>query len=396
MSRDFAEMLEAATPTDEVMDVDTSFLDAYRRGGSEELKHLQAQEREAQAAQPQSDAAAPEPEAQFDEAGEVDPRPEVEGPQVERDVEAESDRLDLEPDYEPDAGDSERAGGSSQRGGASAGADGGQSTAGGILPGSAPAADAVPVPEAQTDVEDVIAAETVAHGAVAAPDESEHETPGSLQLTDHQEAVQSAASKGGSNGAADTAAALPQSGFRLSGVKSQPHIKALPESIMSVLREQLRAAAVRELGVSDSAAREFSQRLSQGTLVTAFLLAQLDLRIDADPATERAVELFRSRDPLLGSVVARLAGIEAAERERDGLLHKLRDELAEVRQTSAVIEQALAYSIADRTENFLRGSHNIHDAPITHKEAIYLRDKAREATRKQTKLEREREKRPIR
>ncbi|MFJ5725483.1 hypothetical protein [Streptomyces sp. NPDC093149] len=396
MSRDFAEMLEATTPTDEVMDVDTSFLDAYRRSGSEELKRLQAQEREAQAAQSQSDAAGPEPEARFGETGEVAPRPEVEGTQAERDMEAESDRMDLEPDYEPAAGDSERAGGSSQRVGAGAGADGGQSTADAILPGSVPAADAAPAPQAQTNVGDVLAAEAGAHDAVAALADPEPGTPGSLQLTDHQEAAQSAASKGGSNGAAEAAATLPQSGFRLSGVKSQPHIKALPESITSVLREQLRAAAARELGVSDGVAREFSQRLSQGTLVTAFLLAQLDLHIDADPATERAVELFRSRDPLLGSVVARLAGIEAAERERDGLLHKLRDELAGVRQTSAVIEQALAYSIADRTENFLRGSHNIHDAPITHKDAIYLRDKVREATRKQTKLECEREGRPIR
>ncbi|MFC9755216.1 hypothetical protein [Streptomyces sp. NPDC056921] len=390
MSRDFAEMLDVSTPTDEVMDVDTSFLDAYRRGGSEELKRLQAQEHEAQAAQPRPDAAPPEPEAQFDRAGGAGPRPEEEVPQAERDVEAESDHLDPEPDYEPDAGDSERIGGSSQRGGT----DGGQNTADGMFPGSVPMADDAPVPEAQTDVEDAIAVEAATHDTVAAPDGSE--TPGSLQLTDHQEAAQSAASKGGSNGAADTAATLPQSGFRLSGVKSQPHIKTLPESIISVLREQLRTAAVRELGVSDSAAREFSQRLSQGTLVTAFLLAQLDLRIDADPATERAVELFRSRDPLLGSVVERLAGIEAAERERDGLLYMLRDELAEVRETSAVIEQALAYSIADRTENFLRGSHNIHDAPITHKEAIYFRDKAREATRTQSQLERKRKGRPIR
>jgi hypothetical protein len=74
----------------------------------------------------------------------------------------------------------------------------------------------------------------------------------------------------------------------------------------------------------------------------------------------------------------------------------LRDELGEVPQTGAVVEQALAYSIADRTENFLRGSHNLHDAPITHKEAIFLRDKNREETRKQLKLEREREGRPIR
>ncbi|MEU9267295.1 hypothetical protein AB0E04_17845 [Streptomyces sp. NPDC048251] len=389
MSRDFAEMLEAATPTAEVMEVDTSFLDAYRRGGSEELKRVQAQ-----AAQPEPEVATPEPEAQLDEVGNVDSQPEVESLQADPDVDAEEDRLDLEPDHEPDDGDSERAGGSNQRGGDG----GGQGGTAGVLPGGAPtgpAADAVPAPGAQPDVEDAAAAEVTSHDVVATPDEPEHVTPGSLQLTDHQDAVQSAASKGGSGSTAATAT-LPQSGFRLAGVQSQPHIKALPESIMNALREQLRAAAVRELGVSDSAAREFSRRLSQGTLVTAFLLAQLDLHLDADPATERAVELFRSRDPLLGSVVARLANIEAAERERDGLLLKLRDELGEVRQTSAVVEQALAYSIADRTENFLRGSHNLHDAPITHKEAIHLRDMAREATRTQLKLEREREGRPIR
>ncbi|WP_434598224.1 hypothetical protein [Streptomyces sp. A5-4] len=385
MSRDFAEMLEAATPTNEVMEVDTSFLDAYRRGGSEELRRVQAQ-----APQPEPEAATPEPEVQFDEAGDVDSQLKVEGPQADLDVEAEADR----PNLEPDAGDSERADGSNRH----SGAGGGQNTADGVLPGGPPAglaADAAPAPGAQPDVEDAATAEVAGHHVVAAPDESEHVTPGSLQLTDHQDAVQSAASKGGSGSTAETAT-LPQSGFRLAGVQSQPHIKALPESIVNALREQLRAAAVRELRVSDSAAREFSQRLSQGTLVTAFLLAQLDLHLDADPATERAVELFRSRDPLLGSVVARLMSMEAAERERDGLLRKLRDELGEVRQTSAVVEQALAYSIADRTENFLRGSHNLHDAPITHKEAIYLRDKAREATRKQSKLEREREGRPIR
>ncbi|MFE7121652.1 hypothetical protein ACFU99_40105 [Streptomyces sp. NPDC057654] len=376
MSRDFAEMLEAATPTDEVMEVDTSFLDAYRRGGSEELKRVQAQ-----AAQSELEVATPESGEQFDEAGDAGSQPAVESLEADLDEGAEEDRL--ERDHETDAGDVERAGGSNQRGGGDGGGQGGTA---GVFPGgvsAGPAAGAVPAPGAQSHVENAARAEPA------------QVTPGSLQLTDYQDAVQSAASKGGSGRAAETAT-LPQSGFRLTGVQSQPHIKALPESIMNALREHLRAAAVRELGVSDGAAREFSQRLSQGTLVTAFLMAQLDLHLDADPATGRAVELFRSRDPLLGSVVAHLADIEAAERERDRLLRKLRNEVGEVRQTSAVIEQALAYSIADRTENFLRGSHNLHDAPIAHKEALYFRDRVREATRKQLKLEREREGRPIR
>ncbi|MGW5928801.1 hypothetical protein ACWF2L_21510 [Streptomyces anulatus] len=388
MSRDFAEILEATTPTNEAMEVDTSFLDAYRRGGSEGLKRVQAE-----AAQPE--AVTPELQMQFDKAGDFKSRLDVAGPQADLDVEAEADRPDLELDHEPNGGGSEQAGGSNQRGGAG----GGQNTGDGVLPGGTPtglAADAVPASGAQPDIEEAATADVAAQDVVA-PDAPGQATPGSLQLTDHQDAVQSATSKGGSSsGSAAETATLPQSGFRLAGVQRQPHIKALPESIMNALREHLRAAAVRELGVSDSTAREFSRRLSQGTLVTAFLLAQLDLHLDADPATERAIELFRSRDPLLGSLVARLMSIEAAEHERDRLLRKLRDELGEVRQTSAVVEQALAYSIADRTENFLRGSHNLHDAPITHKEAIYLRDKAREETSKQLKLEREREGRPIR
>ncbi|NEA15445.1 hypothetical protein [Streptomyces halstedii] len=385
MSRDFAEMLEATTPTDEVMEVDTSFLDAYRRGGSQELKRVQSQ-----AAQPEAEVAALEPKAQFDEAGDVGSQLTDGGPWAGLGMEAAADRPILEPGHAPDAGNAERADGPHQRGGVG----GGPNPADRVPPGGAPAglaAAAVPAPGAQPDLKDATAAEMATHDVVSASDEPEHATSGTLQLTGYQDGAQSTTSKGGSRGTT-----LPQSGFRLVGVQSQPHIKALPESIMNALREQVRAAAVRELGVSDSAAREFSRRLSQGTLVTAFLLAQLDLHLDVDPATQRAVELFRSRDPLLGSMVVRLANIEAAERERDGLLHKLRNEVGQVRQTAAVVEQALAYSIADRTENFLRGSHNLHDAPITHKEAIHLRDMAREATKKQSKLEREREGRPIR
>lgn len=192
MSRDFAEMLEAATPTDEVMDVDTSFLDAYRRGGSEELKHVQAQ-----AARPGPETATPEPEGQFDETGDIGSQLEAEGPQADLDGEAETDRPNLEPDREPDVGDSERAGRSNQRGGAGSG--GGQNTADGVLPGgvpAGPATDAVSAPGAQPDVEGAATAEIAARDDVAAPDEPEQVGPGSLQFTGDQRAVRSAPSKG--------------------------------------------------------------------------------------------------------------------------------------------------------------------------------------------------------
>ncbi|MFD2794579.1 hypothetical protein ACFS27_13565 [Promicromonospora vindobonensis] len=376
MSRDFSEMLETTTPTDEVMDVDMPFLDAYRHGGSSELQRLQAQEADAPQAEAQPRAAEPQAGTQYDDG--------------DRETEA------LGPDSEPASAGSERAGGTSRRGG-TGGASAAGGAAGEMTPGGPAEASASVAAPARETLADAGAEVGVSYIAASGPDlETEPETPASLQLTDHQEVVQGASSARGGSGGADDTEALPQSGFRLSGVKSQPHIKSLPDVIMSVLREQLRSAAVRELSVSDADAREFSRRLSQGTLVTAFLAAQLDLRITADAATQRAAELFRSRDPLLGSVAARLERLEQLENDQSNTLHRLGDELAMVRQTGATIEQAVAYSIADRTENFLRGSHNVHDAPITHKDALFVRDRVREATRKQERLEREREGRPIR
>ncbi|WP_216363303.1 hypothetical protein, partial [Arthrobacter sp. Hiyo1] len=214
--------------------------------------------------------------------------------------------------------------------------------------------------------------------------------------SDQRDAIQGAASgvKGGaSNGTSDS---LPESGFRLPGTESPLMVRNLPFPLMEAMREQLRAAAIRERGVSDSTARGFSKRLSQPALVTAFLLAHLDVRIDTDQATRTAAELFRSQDPLLGSVVERMDALEYRENEHSTQLQRLHEALQLVHETSAAIEQAVAYSIADKTENFLRGSHNIHDAPITHKDAIYVRDKVRDETRKRAKLEEDRDGKPIR
>ena len=211
--------------------------------------------------------------------------------------------------------------------------------------------------------------------------------------SDQRDAIQGAGVKGG---VSEPPSALPESGFRLPAIESQPMVRNLPRLLLDAMREQWRSSAVRERGVSDVAAKAFSQRLSQPALVISFLLAHLDVHIDTDPATQTAAELFRSRDPLLGSVVERMSVLERHERNQDAQLERLQGMLAEVRNTSAVIEQAVAYSIADKTENFLRGSHNIREAPIAHKDAIFIRDKAREATEKQAKFERERNGRPIR
>ncbi|MUU73395.1 hypothetical protein [Pseudarthrobacter sp. GA104] len=344
MSQDLNEIMPS---TDERMDIDTSFLDAYRTGGSDGLKKAQA-----------------------------------------RALEQEESGKDLQPNPDAASGDLEREGSSTQHGGS--GSSGATGTAA-SQPGEAAA------PQAHDDAEDLSDATDVLAPPMPPHAEANLTPPVPLQHTDHQEAVQSAAARGGSDGGDEgDSVTLPQTGFRLSGVKSQPAVRALPEVLVGTLREQLRSAAVREFGASDAAAREFTERLSQASLVTAFLLAQLDLGLDVDAATRRAAQLFRSRDPLLGSIAARMENLERRERERNEGLAGLREQVGEVKDASAAIEQALAYSIADRTSNFLRGSHNIHDAPIIHKDALFVRDKVREETKKQARIEREREGRPIR
>lgn len=357
MSQDLNEIMPS---TDERMDIDTSFLDAYRTSGSAGLKEAQAREQELEPEEPEEPAKDPRPE------------PEVAPAEVERE------------------------GASAQRGGS--GTSGASATPAPV-PCEAAASEAAP--QAHDDAEDVSEA-AFAEADVLTPPMPPHAEadlvpPVPLQHTDHQEAVQSAAAKGGSGGGDEGGSEiLPQTGFRLSGVKSQPAVRALPEVVVGALREQLRSAAVRELDASDATAREFSERLSQASLVIAFLLAQLDLSLVADAGTQRAAQLFRSRDPLLGSIAARMEDLERRERERNEALTGLREQVGEVKETNAAIEQAVAYSIADRTSNFLRGSHNIHEAPITHKDALFVRDKVRQETKKQTKLEKEREGRPIR
>ncbi|MGC4939335.1 hypothetical protein [Kribbella sp. DT2] len=386
----FQDMLDdakASSPTD----VDTSFLDEFRRTGV--APSVQAGEPTAE----NRDGVADEPK--FDDA--IDPASVAQG-------------LPAEPERGGPVVDGETAGragaarmgrGNGRGGAATSGspAAGGSTTAQAQAPG--PASTASPFSDGAGEGLDVGADE--GPGAVQELDSAldaeaaqrlDHLAEVELSAhrkTDQQDAIQAATgTKRGS--ASSTPATLPESGFRIEGPQSQPMVRNLPRQLVEAMRAQVRAAAVRERGVSDGAAEAFSRRLSQGALVTAFLLAQLDVRIGTDPATGTAAELFRSQDPLLGAVADRMERLEQLERSRAAQLEKLQQVVTDVQETGAVIEQAVAYSIADRTVNFLRGSHDIHDAPITHEDAIYIRDRVRDETEKRRRLERARDGRPIR
>lgn len=386
----FHDMLDDAKAS-ESMDVDTSFLDEFRRTGIRprpQTEELETEEPNFEVDEPPFGHAALTAQA-------------VEGPAPE----SEFGRPELGMEAHDRAGATRTGGRKGNGGGTQSASSAGSGGTAAAVPDPEQAAAASPLSDgADADLavgpkEEIGAAQeldAVLDGEDAQKLDHLAETEMSAhRKTDQQDAIQAAAgTKGGASSSG--AGALPESGFRILGLESQPMVRNLPRPLVDAMRAQLRAAAVRERGVSDAAAESFSRRLSQGALVTAFLLAQLDVRMDTDPATQTAAELFRSQDPLLGSVVGRMDTLEQLERDRAAQLERLHKILAAVQETSAVIEQSVAYSIADRTENFLRGSHNIHDAPITHKDAIYIRDKAREETQKRGKFERDRDGRPIR
>lgn len=382
------EMLDEAKTSDPA-EVDTSFLDAYRRTGVVPQHKVEesapettfADDLEFEPALPElPEEALPGPAPETDDRGRDDQR-------------SVNERVNESEPVRSDTKVGRRAGGgsASNSGGTTANPD----------PGGGAASPSPPVQgrteSASSDNPGHPGIQTF--GAVLDIEDKqqkEHDVARDISAnrkTDQRDAIQAAGTKGGN---AETANALPESGFRLPGAESQPMVRNLPRPLTDAMREQLRSAAVRERGVSDVAARTFSRRLSQPALVMSFLLAHLDVHIETDPATQAAAELFRAQDPLLGSVVERMGVLERLERTQDARLERLQDLLAEVRETSAVIEQAVAYSIADRHANLLRGVHNVQDAPLTHKDAIFIRDKAREETKKRAKFERDRDGRPIR
>jgi hypothetical protein len=384
----FQDMLDDAKASGS-MDVDTSFLDEFRRTGvvpSIQTDELEAGKQDFDADEPKFNNAANQTRT-------------ADGPPTEQ--MPDGSKVDLESFGGTGAA---RAGSVKGRGGGTV-SSGPAASGGAAAPGPGQASAAPPRSDGIDEglaigPKDAAGAVQELDAALDAEDAEKLDRRAETEMsahrkTDQQDAIQAATgTKGG--GAGGTATALPESGFRIEGLKSQPMVRNLPRKLMEAMRAQLRVAAVRELGASAGAAEAFTGRLSQGALVMAFLLAQLDVRISMDPATQVAAELFRSQDPLLGSVVSRMDSLEQLERDRAAQLEKLHRLVTGMQATSAVIEQAIAYSIADRTVNFLRGTHDIHDAPITHEDAIYVRDKAREETQKRRKLERDRDGRPIR
>lgn len=200
---------------------------------------------------------------------------------------------------------------------------------------------------------------------------------------------------GGRGGSGGGGGALPDTGFRVVGSANAPVVRSLPRELIDAMRQQVSSAAIRERGVDEQTATQFANKLSQGALVVAFLLAQLDIRMEVDEATSVAADLFRAQDPLLGTMVARVGRLEELETQRGKQISQMNRLLQQMRSTSEAAEQALAYLIADRSENFLRGTQAARFAPIIHDTAVAMRDKIRADTQRLRQQEIDREHRTV-
>lgn len=393
----FDEMLAEAKRGSGSGDIDTSHLDRFTttgrivHEGAETLGDPEAEGLEPDAGEPQAELET-DAEAEYDAEADMATEREDTGPEHDVAETAEVGEID-----EPDIDDERASAQDSADIGGSQGQRGGSGAAGGGDPAEA-IATAVPVPDSEPNqnspTEQILVEEPTESKSASRRREKDIST---ARKSDQQDAVQAATTarrtSGSGGGSGDP---LPRTGFALPEVKTSPVVRGIPSEIVTALRTRLKAAAIREKGVSDTVADAFSEQLSQSALVIAFLLAQLDVRMDADAATSVAVELFRSQDPLLGSVVERMDELEAREVEQADQVKTLVKLLSEVKTTGDVIEHALAYSIADRTENLARGSHTVDSIQLGHKSAVVVRDRAREETKKRIKLEKERDGRPIR
>lgn len=225
-------------------------------------------------------------------------------------------------------------------------------------------------------------------------DETEHIPPVSLQFTDQQDAVQAAVDDV-KKPATEAKIDLPRTGFKINSSGAQPHVRNLPDVLVDRLREQLVQTLVREFNISHREADGFASRLSQGSLVTAFLMAALDVVVDVDAATKQASTIFRQQDSMLAAILTRLDGLESRGVTQHRNLEKITTRLKETQETSAVLEYGISYLLADRVENLSRGVNSAADLNLGQKGTLVARDKVRTETSHQLRREREREGRSV-
>lgn len=222
-------------------------------------------------------------------------------------------------------------------------------------PSSEPATD----PEKDTGAGDITAEREVVAHDVAERGEAARELA-AVGRTDYKEAVADDARHTGGSGVGGTGgpAPLPSIGrFQVVGLQS-PDVKRMPDVIARALRDRLARCAA-EAGYTPGQVEQLvggpnARGLSIAALMTAFLVAELDLDLELDEASCLAVRLFRASDPLMAAVLTTLVSIEKQHAATAARIERLERRVADAAVTGRTLEQGVAWLLADRNgENSL-------------------------------------------
>lgn len=175
-----------------------------------------------------------------------------------------------------------------------------------------------------------------------------------------------------------------KTGFSAGGVETVL-VKRIPEMLVDRLR----------LTLASTVGGAFAEQLSAPALITAFLMAKTGMGLQVDANTSVAVDAFRQSDPGLLSVERRLdevLGMLTTESERSAKT------LQTVRETGEAVdglENSVAYLVGDRVTRLSTTDVDETNVDVTQKKVLVVRERIRERTKEQRKLERDREGREI-
>lgn len=223
------------------------------------------------------------------------------------------------------------------------------------------------------------AAEKAKQAAAPGTAEPAEEAGGSAPVPGTEPAVVPAAGEAGYP-------VIPRKGAGLTFEGESAYLKLFPRVLIDRMREILKPT----LGEA------FARDLSQVSIVTAFVIASMGVELTTDEHTAKAVEVFRRNDPRAELLEKRTADIQTAQAKFEGVLKSLVERTGKLTDTAAVVEMALAYSLAERTAHLVTDGVMPETIDVTQKRALAARENIRKRVKLQTQMEKDRAGRPIR
>jgi hypothetical protein len=272
-------------------------------------------------------------------------------------------------------------------------------------PSDSQAAGTAPEPEPQlpegSDPDDPDTSEDdaadVAAAAAAAREMFKPEPESAPEQDSNDEAVvdpnepATSASDGGEDDGTEADAAqpvIPRKGGGLTFEGESAYLKQFPRVLIDRMRKIL------ETQVNE----EFARDISQVSIVTAFVMASMGSKLTTDDVTAHAVTAFKAVDPRTDAIDKRTVTLLEQQTRSEGMLKAVLARLGEVTETTAVLEVAQAYALAERTAQLDSATASAlpEHLDVTQKRVIATRDNIRKRVKAQRQDEKIRAGRPIR